>query len=115
MPADLRADAVRARDIPLRIYVHLTESYSTQLALRRRQLLEDGTYDFARPAPRGVEVDDGVGGAGGDGSEVLSGVYWDDLGRHGECWIVSVGVTRCVWLGGWEGWCKNAGGSEVGM
>jgi len=83
VPIDLRRYPIRPRNLSLRIDIHLTKCDASRLALRGCQVLENRGYDFAGPAPRGVEVDDGVCRAGGDGAEVLGGGDGDDFGGHG--------------------------------
>lgn len=68
-----RRNAIVAGDLPLRIDVDLAEDYFARLALCGRQLFEDWRDDLARSAPVGVEVDDCVGGRGGDCTEVGRG------------------------------------------
>lgn len=79
---NVRGNAIIARDLPLGIDVDFAEDDLARLALCAGELLEDGRDDLARAAPVGVEVDDCVGGRGGEGAEVRGRGDGGDFGGH---------------------------------
>jgi len=86
-----RRHAIVSRDLPLCVHIHLRKYDLAGLALCGGQLLEHWRDNFARSAPVGVEVDDGIGAAGGDLAEVLGGGNRGDFGHGGRLWDV-IGV-----------------------
>lgn len=81
---NVRRNAIVARDLPLGIDVDFAEDDLAGLVLCAGELLEDGRDDLARAAPVSVEVDDCVGGGGGEGAEVRGRGDGGDFGSH--CW-----------------------------
>lgn len=107
-----RRDPVYPRHISPIIHVHFAEDDAPGLGLGGGELVEDGADLLARPAPVGVEVDHGVGGAGEGGFEVRGGGDGDDRGGHFRAgvnrWSPWVGCLEMVRRGvdlrfGWRG------------
>lgn len=88
---NVRAHAEPPSDVLHGVHVHLYELQLPRARFLLGERVEDGRDGLARPAPGGVEVDDGVRRRGDELVEVRGGGGGRGFVRHGGGRVVVVG------------------------